>query len=1035
MTARSLDSGQLPVTPPPSTPRPRVLRIQTLGGLAVFDGERPLTGAAKQPKRLALLAMLARAGSRGVSRDRLLLMLWPDADEERARRGLNQALYALRQDLGEAAIAGSVDLRLDPTLITSDVHELGDARAAGRFEAAAAAWRGPFLDGFNLPGLPEFERWAEAEREALTHDYRELLETLATAAGARGDAVAAVSWWRKLAALDPHNGRIAESLMRALVAAGDAPGALRHAEIFNTLLEADLGLPPDRQISAFAERIRSDAAERPALAVRTPPPVPAAEPSLGAEPLVAMPNVVSSAPADETASLSITSGWATVQLPAEAARVPTPAAGQPRWTSAMSASGEITQLPPVRSRRWRRAWIPMAVLVVVIGGGLLLARRQRSIDTPVTRAPTPTGAVVAIGRIADYTRSATGDRSAPLSDMLATNLARAEGFEVVSTSRMYELVAQLRRDGDSSAGAIARAARMAGATHLVDGALYEVSPGRLRLDLRRVDIASGSVRSAHMVEGTDLFALADSGTTRIAAGVGGTAAAGSLASVTTASEDAYRFYDAGLRAYVRGERTAAAELFRSALKEDSSFAMAAYYLSRSSDELAEVIDNMERARRLSERASPRERLFIRVTWAFLQNDPSFRATSETLSIQFPNSLEGAYWYGQALIRDREYLAAVAPFQRVIRMDSLSLRRGAERCLACDAYQGVFFAYLAMDSLPAAEREVRRWIAAQPTSARAHDYLADVLRLAGRTREAEQALQQGIANGLSSREAWMRLATIAFHGEDWARVDSVLEAHLHRGTPAERWDAATELAMSKRAQGRFEAAIRSAMAGRDAFQGRPSERLGVRGILGSLAEALSDGGRHAAAIAVLDSAVRLQDEREAPGAAGHNLTYNLLQQSVVRWRMGDSIALGVLADSIDRIADRYSLKRSRVLAGVPRGFLALVRKRPDEAAAELRQIPTSPITGLGMINYALGEALLEANRPREAVMVLQPLLRAYESGPFLRTDFHELLARAWDAVGQRDSARVHWQAVVRAWSQADSSVAPRLARARERLASR
>ena len=1015
-----------------------MLRIQTLGGLAVFAGERPLTGAAKQPKRLALLAVLARAGSRGVSRDRLLLMLWPDADEERARRGLNQALYALRQDLGEAAIAGSVDLRLDTTLITSDVHELDDARAAGRFEAAAATWRGPFLDGFNLPGLPEFERWAEAEREALSHDYRELLETLATQAGARGDAVASVSWWRKLAALDPHNGRIAESLMRALVAAGDAPGALRHAEIFNTLLDADLGLPPDRQIGTLAERIRNDAAERPAMAVRTPPlPAPVAEQPPVSEALVVVPIVPPvESPANEAASLSITSGWATVQLPGEAAQVPTPATGQPRWTSAVSGSGEITPALPARLRRWRRAWMPLAALAVVIVAGLLVARTKGRIA--ISKAPTSlvqSGTVVAIGRIADYTRSATGDRSAPLSDMLATNLARAEGFEVVSTSRMYELVAQLRRDGDSSAGAIARAARMAGATHLVDGALYEVSPGRLRLDLRRVDIASGSVKSAHMVEGTDLFALADSGTSRIAAGVGGTAAAGSLASVTTASENAYHLYDAGLRSYVRGEHASASELFRSALKEDSAFAMAAYYLSRSSDELAEVLDNMERARRLSEHASPRERLTIRAAWAFLQNDQSFRAVAETLYTEFPSNLEGAYWYAQALIREREYASALVPLQRIIRMDSMSLRGDADRCLACDGLHSVGFVYVAMDSLPMAEREARRWIAAQPTSARAYDFLADVLRLAGRTREAEQALQKAIANGLSSKAAWMRHATIAYHAEEWSRLDSIVEPHLRQGPPAERWDAATELALSKRAQGRFGDAIRSALVGRDAFQGRSSERLAERGILNSLAETLADGGQHAEALAVLDSALRLQDPREAPGATARGLTYTLLQQSVVRWRMRDTVALAVLADSIDRLADRYALRRSHALANFPRGLLALVHGKPAEAAGLLRQIPTSPTTGLGMVHYALGEALLAADRPREAVAVLQPLLRSYESGPYLRTDYHESLARAWDAAGRPDSARAHWQAVVRAWNQADASVAPRLARARERLVAR
>jgi tetratricopeptide (TPR) repeat protein len=542
------------------------------------------------------------------------------------------------------------------------------------------------------------------------------------------------------------------------------------------------------------------------------------------------------------------------------------------------------------------------------------------------------------------------------------------------------------------------------------------------------------VKSAHTVEGTDLFALADSGTRRIAAGAGGTAAEGSLASVTTTSEAAYRFYDAGLRAYVRGERTAASELFRSALREDSAFAMAAYYLSRASDELAEMLDNMERARRLSEHASPRERLTIRAAWAFLQNDPSFRAVAETLSIQFPNNLDGAYWYGQSLIREREYAAAVAPLRRVIRMDSLSLRGKVERCVACDAYQSLVFAYIAMDSLGAAEREAKRWIVAQPTSARAHDHLADILRLAGRTREAEQALQQGIANGLSSRDAWVRLATIAYHAEDYRRMDSILEAHLHQGTAPERWDAATELAISQRAQGRFGDAIRNATLGRQAFRGRSSEVLATRGVMGSLAEALSEAGRHAEALAVLDSASRLRDAREAPTSASRDLRYNLLQQSVFRWRMGDTTALKALADSIEALTGPAE-PRSRALAAFPRALVALRRGSPEEAATALRQIPTSPVTGLQMVPYALGEALLDAGRPREAVAVLQPLLRAYEGGPFVRTDYHESLARAWDAAGRADSARAHWAAVVQAWQRADPVLADRLAHAKARLAAR
>ena len=231
--------------------------IQTLGGMAVFDDGRPLGGNAKQPRRLAVLAILARAGERGVNRDRLAALLWGEQEEERARRSLNQALYALRQELGsEEAILGTRDLRLNPELIEVDLAAFETARASGAFEEAARLYAGPFLGDFHLPGAPDFARWAEEEREGIAADYRALLEAAAASATGRQDRGGAVLWWRRLAALDPTDARAAQGLMRALAVAGDAPGALRHAEIVQQIRQQELELPPDAEVAALAERIR-----------------------------------------------------------------------------------------------------------------------------------------------------------------------------------------------------------------------------------------------------------------------------------------------------------------------------------------------------------------------------------------------------------------------------------------------------------------------------------------------------------------------------------------------------------------------------------------------------------------------------------------------------------------------------------------------------------------------------------------------------------------------------------------------------------
>src|SRR5262249_35148210 len=103
------------------------------------------------------------------------------------------------------------------------------------------------------------------------------LESLAHAAEERGALGEAVSWWRRRAAADPLNARIAIGLMRALAAAGDRGGALRHAAIFEALVGEELGLPADPGGIELADPIRREATAAPAATAASSPPATRAE--------------------------------------------------------------------------------------------------------------------------------------------------------------------------------------------------------------------------------------------------------------------------------------------------------------------------------------------------------------------------------------------------------------------------------------------------------------------------------------------------------------------------------------------------------------------------------------------------------------------------------------------------------------------------------------------------------------------------------------------------------------------------------------
>ena len=241
-----------------------MLRLSTLGGLSLTGDAGPLTGAAQQRRRLALLSALAIAGDRGMSRDRLLALLWPEQDTASGRQALSQALYALRRATGAESLVhgvGAEELRLNPEAISSDVADFEAAVARGALEEAAAHYTGLFLDGVHLSGEEgAFERWVDDNRMRLGMLAERVFETLATTAESRGDHDAAARWWRRLTECDPLRTRGATGLMQALVASGDRAGALRHAELYERRVRDDLDAPPSPRVTTLADRLRAETA-------------------------------------------------------------------------------------------------------------------------------------------------------------------------------------------------------------------------------------------------------------------------------------------------------------------------------------------------------------------------------------------------------------------------------------------------------------------------------------------------------------------------------------------------------------------------------------------------------------------------------------------------------------------------------------------------------------------------------------------------------------------------------------------------------
>ena len=420
-----------------------MLRLLTFGGLSLVDDGAPVTGAASQRSRLALLAVLASSGSAGISRDKLLALLWPESDEERARHALKQGVYALRRDLGnENAVVGTAALSLDPAVIPSDVREFDEALARGDDLTAAALYAGPFLDGVFVKSAPEFDQWASGERSRLERAHLDAVGRLARAAEAAGDHTAAAQWWRRAAAAEPLSGRVALSLMKVLAESGDVSAAIQHARVHEAVVKGELDSPADDAVLAFAEELRRGEYVPP---VRARAVVASETPANSVAPAV-----VVAAPGDE--------GVAT-----------------PRSNDEPPAFGGVSPAPPTASASspWRRRVIAVALVVLgVVGGRLLLPSLRGSGSDAV-------GGVNRRIVVATF-ENRTGNKNLdPLGELAADWLARTlleAGFEVVdsrTSATINRMLASLGPVGTAHDRAAALAKRTNAAT-VVTGSYYRV---------------------------------------------------------------------------------------------------------------------------------------------------------------------------------------------------------------------------------------------------------------------------------------------------------------------------------------------------------------------------------------------------------------------------------------------------------------------------------------------------------------------------------------------------------------------------------
>ncbi|MGD1994581.1 MAG: BTAD domain-containing putative transcriptional regulator [Anaerolineae bacterium] len=260
---------------PPHTGTPTggvaVLRIQTLGGFRVWrDGVEIEPGAWRREKALHLFQFLVTARGKYLHKEQIIDRLWPELDGETGDRDFRVALNAVnkaiepeRRPRAEPRFIRRYGLTygLNVEEIEVDADDFEDQVTAGNralpneaetaiahYQSALALYGGSYL--------PErrYEDWISAERERLQLLVLTTMATLAELMLERSPPES-IRLAQLVLTIDPVWESAYRVQMRAYIAQGNRPLALRTYRQCRRVLEEEFGVDPLPETKALYRRI------------------------------------------------------------------------------------------------------------------------------------------------------------------------------------------------------------------------------------------------------------------------------------------------------------------------------------------------------------------------------------------------------------------------------------------------------------------------------------------------------------------------------------------------------------------------------------------------------------------------------------------------------------------------------------------------------------------------------------------------------------------------------------------------------------
>gem|GEM_PF-721751 len=257
-------------------PDPPVLRVQFLGRFVVLrDGVAITDGEWKTRKVKSLFKYLVLHPGQFVSQERLMELLWPDANPSAASMNLRTTITSLRRALepyleGKAShfiVHQSEGIQFNTAVAYSvDVNEFAEQYRTGIAAADRGIWDSAMVhyqtaDQLYAGDFLEedlYEDWTAVERESFREMHNDLLLRMADINVRQEHFVDAISLCQRVLTLDGSREDVHRRLMAYYAQAGRPVQAIRQFQLCSRILRKEYGVDPSNQTNELFDRIRAE---------------------------------------------------------------------------------------------------------------------------------------------------------------------------------------------------------------------------------------------------------------------------------------------------------------------------------------------------------------------------------------------------------------------------------------------------------------------------------------------------------------------------------------------------------------------------------------------------------------------------------------------------------------------------------------------------------------------------------------------------------------------------------------------------------